>query len=265
MSDEQIVNTDDNRQAVSSYEQGFVEELDKQQHRIQNLSSENLKQMLLNLPNEYKAMAVGAMAEQLVNSIKLHLLHLAATYYRQAESEGIDPIERDAVLRDTETEIRRVLELNQNLSVHSYEDLFKLAKITAATQDLSQSKTADDAEGWLYNLPFIYTGRLEHERLARPLSEVQRWLYTLSLGYMVSSEDEHVGHVGKENFDIVVKLPTRSIALELKMQRPTTRSNKTPSSRGRAQHHIANNDIEQWRKVFPFPGSIQTKNATTAE
>jgi hypothetical protein len=263
MSDEQIVNTDNNNQAVSSYVQGFVGELDKQQQRIQDLSSENLKQMLLNLPDAYKAMAVGAMAEQLVNSIKLYLLHLAATYYRQAESEGIDPIERDAVLRDTETEIQRVMELNQNLSVHGYEDLFKLAKITAATQDLSKSKTADDAEGWLYNLPFIYTGRLEREHLVRPLSEIQRRLYTLSLEYMVRLQDEHVS---KENFDIVVKLPTRSIVLELKMQRPTTKSNsKAPSSRGRTQQHITNNDIEQWGKVFLFPGSIQAKNATTAE
>ena len=255
MSDEQIVNTDNN-QAISPYEQGFVEELEKYWKSIHDLSSKDLRKMLLSLPDKYRNMAIQAVAEYLTNSMKLHLLQTATIFYQHAEEDGIGMKECEATLQDVEADAYSVMELNQSLSVHTYKDLFKLGKITASIQGLGESDTAEDAQNWLYNLPAIYSGRLEREHLIKPVSETQRWLQSLSTKYQTDLEYIRSTDQG---FDFVLMLPTGSISMQVKARLSSTVSGTVVSGSGTDQRRTEQNEIEQWGKVLPFPQQHPTQ------
>jgi hypothetical protein len=250
MSDEQTVNADSNRQAESSYEQGFVEELEKYWQDIYNLSPRDLRQVLLALPNKYKTMAIQAVTEYLANSMKVHLLHTAAIFCQQAEDEGVDAKERAATLEDVEADVCSIMELSQSLSVRTYKDLLKLGKIAASVQGLGESDTAEDAQNWLYNMPAIYSGRLKREHLIKPVSEKERWLQNLSTKYQGTLEQIRSTDQG---FDLVVKLPTGSIAVQVKTSLSSTISGIASFGKNTDQRRADQDEIEQWGKVLPFP------------
>jgi hypothetical protein len=151
--------------AASSHEQHLREQIQKYLSDTPIPSPEEIKQLLSSLPASYQEMAIHTIAEQFVAAMKFRLLHMAANFYQRAEDEDIDARERDATLQDAETDICNIVSLTQRLNVDTLKNLFKLGKITASAGDLSQCDNAEEAQGWLYDLPAIYQGRLEQEHL----------------------------------------------------------------------------------------------------
>lgn len=152
-------------QAASSHEQHLREQIQKYLSDTPIPSPEEIKQLLSSLPASYQEMAIHTIAEQFVAAMKFRLLQMAANFYQRAEDEDIDARERDATLQDVETDICNIVSLTQRLNVDTLKNLFKLGKITASAGDLSQYNNAEEAQGWLYDLPAIYQGRLEQEHL----------------------------------------------------------------------------------------------------
>lgn len=64
------------------------------------VSKDTLKVLLTCLPDLYRDMAIAALADRLTNDMRLHVLELIATFYKNAEQEGIDERERDETLQD---------------------------------------------------------------------------------------------------------------------------------------------------------------------
>lgn len=166
MQDKSRVNASENHtQAASAHEQHLREQIQKYLSDTPMPSPNEIKQLLSSLPASYQEMAIHTVAEQFVAAMKFHLLHIAANFYQQAEDENIDVKERDATLQDVETNIHDIASLTQRLNVDTLRNLFKLGKITASASDLSKCDNAEKAQGWLYDLPAIYQGRLEQEHL----------------------------------------------------------------------------------------------------
>lgn len=128
---------------------------------------EAIEQMVSTLPAKYRQMAMQAVVEQFVLSMKWHILQLAALFYRQAEAEGISAEDRDETLQDVEADLREIMTLDQRLKIDSVRDLFKLGAITTGIIKLSHSKRAEETEGSLYSLPDLYQGWLEDAHLFR--------------------------------------------------------------------------------------------------
>ncbi|HVB25072.1 MAG TPA: hypothetical protein VNG51_24260 [Ktedonobacteraceae bacterium] len=130
------------------------------------LSIEALERIIVGLPKEEQSAGLEAIAEYLVNFLKLHFLDIVATFQQKAVAEGIDVTERDEIVHDAMAEsFQSVQKLGMLLSVQSVDALLLLSNITFGLYALSQSDTAEKAQHWIYKLPKIYRNRLEQERL----------------------------------------------------------------------------------------------------
>jgi hypothetical protein len=165
MQDEQVPLINNNEQAILSRMErliGHLEDLWKQHYEI---SFDSLKVILASLPEPYHAMGIATLADRLVNDMKLHVLDVISTFYKNAEQEGIDAEERDEVLQDVLQQVSQLMQLNKRLSVSSLDDLFVLSNTTFGLRSLSQTSAAASAQSWMYKLPTLYQGRLEQEHL----------------------------------------------------------------------------------------------------
>ena len=234
MSDEQTSGfSDNNNQTVSSREQRLVEEIKEQLQKSLEPTPELLEHILLGLPEKYRT--IHALAERFANSMKLHLLDIAAHFYQSAEEDGISAEERDETLQDVEADACNIMALNQQLAVDTLVDLFKLGKITVAAQGLTQYDDAEDAQQYLYNLPAIYQGRLEREHLTR------------------------------EVFSVVVTLPTSSVELQIKFMYSQKAVDEAPSAKDNPQPSPASyvmQSREAWQRGIFFPLTHQQMAAT---
>lgn len=156
---------ENNEQALSPRSQRLVEHLKDLWQNSQEPTAETLKRIIVALPEPYRSMGMEAIAERIVNNIKLHFLDIIATFVQKAEQEGIDAEERAETLQDIKLNAYRLMELSKHVSVHSLDDLLKLATTTSGLNALSKVKDAESAQSWMYKLPALYQGRLQQEHL----------------------------------------------------------------------------------------------------
>ena len=135
-------------------------------------SRDTLKSILLTGLQEPRSEAVvlKTLAEHMVNAMDLHLLYLLAIFRKNAEQEGISVEDCEETMNDVLPEIMRVMEeVRSRLSLQSLDDLATFINITANLQVLSETDSALDAQNWLYELPVLFHGRLQQERLLEDL------------------------------------------------------------------------------------------------
>ncbi|HEU5381052.1 MAG TPA: hypothetical protein VFV38_36980 [Ktedonobacteraceae bacterium] len=232
MNDEQAVNYDagNNQEVVSSREQRLIQQIKKQLLNTYNLNLpfETVEQFFSALPEKYRKMAIQVLAEQLVTSMKFHLLHTVATFHQQAGEEGIDKEERNETLEEAEADIHDIMTLSHRLTINTLGDLFKLGKITASVQNLSQSDSAEEAQRWLYNLPTVYQGRLERE------------------------------HLTEKEFSAIIPFPVIPVAMQVKFRRLQA----TTDTSSRPEHPVQpsltgqitqTDESAQWGKILSLP------------
>ncbi len=119
------------------------------------------------------------MAEYLVSTMSLHFLDIVATFQQKAEGEGIDREERAQTLRGIMPELfPEMMGISKQVFIRTLDDLITLSNITFSLYTLSQVETAEDAQGWMYELPVLYRRQLMQEHLITNL-QVQ-WTVTKS-------------------------------------------------------------------------------------
>lgn len=171
MQDKQTTNTQQNYpQALSPRELQRIADLKELWQGRCNPSPDEIEQLILTLPGKFRELAVQAVAEQFILSIKLHLLQLAATFCNQVQKEGYEGYyesEPDETLHDNEASFHEIFTLNQRLNIDSVEKLFKLGTVAVNVMGLCHSETTDVTESSLYTIPALYQGWLEKMSLLK--------------------------------------------------------------------------------------------------
>lgn len=165
MQDKQVSFTNNNEQAISSRVQRLIAHLEDLWKQPYEVSFDSLKVILASLPEPYRAMGIATLADRLVNDMKLHVLDVISTFYKNAEREGINAEERDETLQDVLQNVSQLMQLDKHLAVSSLDNLFVLSNTTFGLRSLSQVSSAESAQSWMYKLPALYQGRLEQEHL----------------------------------------------------------------------------------------------------
>ena len=110
------------------------------------------------------------MAEYLVNTMSLHFLDIVATFRQKAENEGIDREELMQTLRGIMPDLfLEMMGISKQVFIHTLDDLTTLSNITLSLYTLSQVDTAEEAQGWMYELPVLYRRQLVQENLVTNL------------------------------------------------------------------------------------------------
>lgn len=166
MQDESALIHKEDEHAASARTRRLLEHLEELLQCPHELTFETLKRIIVNLPEEDRAIGIEALAEHLVSIIKLHFLDIVAMFHQKAEEEGISAAERDEIAHDVRQELFQALQkLSEQLSVKSVNDLATLSNITFGLYTVSHVDNSEQAERWIYKLPRIYRERLEHEHL----------------------------------------------------------------------------------------------------
>src|SRR5437868_4613379 len=110
MQDRQASIYGNNEQVLSLRSQRLIEHLEDLWQNSQEPTAETLKQIITALPEPYRSMGMGAIAERLVNNIKLHFLDSVVTFVQKAEQENIDAEERAETLEDIKLSAYRLME-----------------------------------------------------------------------------------------------------------------------------------------------------------
>jgi|GEM_PF-4236334 len=197
MQDRQASIYGNNDQVLSLRSQRLIEHLEDLWQNSQEPTAETLKQIIAALPEPYRSMGMGAIAERLVNNIKLHFLDSVVTFVQKAEQEDIDAEERAETLEDIKLSAYRLMELSKQIMVHSLDDLLKLTTITSGLTALSKSKDAESAQSWMYKLPALYWSRLKQEHLTE-----ENIKFTVS--FSIRSGDQPAWQVATSNAVIAV-------------------------------------------------------------
>lgn len=183
MQDKQVPVPDTKGQSPSLRTQQLINHLDALWKRPYQPSPEMLKRViefLAQLPEPYQALGITKIAEYLVNNMSLHFLDIVATFQQKAEGEGIDWEERVHTLRGIMPELfPEMMGISKQVFIRTLDDLITLSNITFSLYTLSQVNTAEDAQGWMYELPILYRRQLVQERLITNL-QVQ-WTVTRSI------------------------------------------------------------------------------------
>ncbi len=147
----------------------IIERLSHQWQTSYELSPEQLRSILeftAGLPDHDKRAALTAIGEHMTSHLVLHFLDLLATFQQKAEQEDIAPAEREACIQDVLNEsFAKIIDINHELAILSFEDLSALSAITFNLQTLSHAHTAEDAQTWMYELPTMYRDELSTENL----------------------------------------------------------------------------------------------------
>src|SRR5437762_6002075 len=74
------------------------------------LTYETVERIILELPEEDRALGIQALAEHLVSIMKLHFLDIVATFRQRAEEEEISAEERDEIVHDVIPEAFQIIQ-----------------------------------------------------------------------------------------------------------------------------------------------------------
>lgn len=163
----------------------------------------------------YEAVMLKNLADYMISTMNLHLWNMVAILRENAEQEGISAEDCEETLKDVLPKMTRLMEdIRNRLSIQTLDDLATLVNITANLQILSQSDFADDAQDWLYGLPELYHGRLQHEQLLRdvPVHRGNYRTYPRSSEYWQSprgyEDDKYVAARGVRKTSTSLPLPS---------------------------------------------------------
>ena len=169
MQDKQVPIFENEEQSLSLRTQQLISHLEDLWKRPYQPSSEALKRVtefLAQLPEPYQTLGITKIAEYLVSTMGLHFLDIMATFQQKAEDEGIDREERVQTLRGVMPELfPEMMGISKQIFVRTLDDLATLSNITFSLHTLSQVDTAEEAQGWMYELPALYIHQLAQERL----------------------------------------------------------------------------------------------------
>lgn len=157
----QINEQESHLRALPSQEIYQATEIKKQFQTLPDFSPEQIEQLILTVPAQFRETAIRLVAQQFVHSMILHMLQFATIFYQHAEAEGIHVEERDETLQDVQMDLADILALSQRLHVDSVDSLFRLGIITTSIINLSHFDTAEEAQSTLYAIAGLYQGWLE--------------------------------------------------------------------------------------------------------
>ncbi len=169
MQDKQVSSFEREEQPLSLRTQKLVKYLEDLWERPHEPSPEILKRItefLSQLPSPYQALGMTKIAEHLVSMMSLHFLNIMAIFHQKAEDEGIDREERTETLQGVMPELfSEMMGISKHIHIRSLDDLVTFTNITFGLYTLSQVDTAEEAQGWMYELPVTYQRQLSQERL----------------------------------------------------------------------------------------------------
>ena len=169
MQDKQVPSFEHEEQSLSLRTQQLVNYLEDLWERPHEPSPEILKRItefLSQLPSPYQALGMTKIAEHLVSMMSLHFLNIMAIFHQKAEDEGIDREERTETLQGVMPELfSEMMGISKHIHIRSLDDLVTFTNITFGLYTLSQVDTAEEAQGWMYELPVTYRRQLSQERL----------------------------------------------------------------------------------------------------
>jgi hypothetical protein len=169
MQDQQIPNFEVKEGPLSLRTQQLIEYLGDLWQRPYKPSTEMLKRItefLSQLPDTCQSLGLTKIAEYLVGNMGLHYLDMMALFQQKAEDEGIDKEERIETLRGVMPLLfSEMMAASKQIVIRTLDDLVTLSNITSGLHALSQAKTAEEAQSWMYELPVIYLRQLKQERL----------------------------------------------------------------------------------------------------
>ena len=169
MQDKQVSSFEHEEQSLSLRTQQLISYLEGLWERPHKPSPEILKRItefLSHLPGPYRALGMTKIAEYFVSTMSLHFLDIMAIFQQKAEDEGIDREERIETLQGVMPELfSEMMGISKHIHLRSLDDLVTLTNITFGLYTLSQVDTAEEAQGWMYELPVIYRRQLSQERL----------------------------------------------------------------------------------------------------
>src|SRR5947209_8106659 len=169
MQDKQVPVPDTMGQSPSLRTQQLINHLEALWKRPYQSSPEMLRRViefLAQLPEPYQALGITKIAEYLVSNMSLHFLDILATFQQKAEGEGIDSEERVQTLRGIMPELfPEMMGISKQVFIRTLDDLITLSNITFSLYTLSQVDTAEEAQGWMYELPVLYWRQLVQEHL----------------------------------------------------------------------------------------------------
>ena len=169
MQDKQVPIFENKEQSPSLHTQQLINRLEELWKRPYQPSSEMLKRViefLAQLPEPYQALGITKIAEYLVSNLSLHFLDILAIFQQKAEGEGIDSEERIQTLRGIMPELfPEMMSISKQVFIRTLDDLITLSNITFSLYTLSQVNSAEEAQGWMYELPVLYKRQLVQEHL----------------------------------------------------------------------------------------------------
>lgn len=169
MPDERLSVQMNDEQGLSQHVQRLIESLDELWQQHYQPSSDQLQRIIefvVHFPEPYRMMAMTKIAEYLVNALSLHYLDLMTIFEQKAEEEGIDQEEREGTYRDVMADLYpSMMHLSGDIAVRSLDDLITLNNITFGLYKLSNVKTAERAQRWMYRLPKVYYDQLSQKQL----------------------------------------------------------------------------------------------------
>jgi hypothetical protein len=169
MPDKHVPISENEEQLLSLRNQQLISYLEDLWKRPYRPSSETLKRIiafLTQFPETYQVLGMTKIAEYLASTLSLHFLDIMAIFQQKAEAEGIGKEEQIETLRGVMPELfPEMMGISKHILVRSLDDLVTLGNITLSLYTLSQVDTAEEAQGWMYELPVLYWRQLTQERL----------------------------------------------------------------------------------------------------
>lgn len=144
----------------------YLEDLWKRPHEPSSDMLKRITGLLSQLPEPYQALAMTKIAQYFVSRMGLHFLDLMAIFKREAVNEGTDVEECIQVLNGIIPELfSEMMGMSKHIHLRSLDDLVTLTNITFGLYTLSHVDTAEEAQGWMYELPVVYWRQLSQEHL----------------------------------------------------------------------------------------------------
>jgi hypothetical protein len=154
---------------ITIRDQRLIEHLQTAWQSFQELTPEHaadISKFIIGLEEPYKNAALNMIAKHMVSTMSLHVLSLMTTFQNNAEQDDILPDECKEALEQVLPRNFRILgDLGKYILIQSLDDLVKLGYITGSLEGLSQTTSAETAQGWIYELANIYSGKLKREHL----------------------------------------------------------------------------------------------------
>lgn len=171
MQNEQQVLFEENENDPILRTKHIIEYLENLWQRPNEPSAEALKQItefVVVLPEQQRAIALKVIASHLVSHLSLRYLEIISTFQQKAKQEGIEAIEIEATLSDVlSNDFQQMMELNNNLSIQSLDDLLNLSNAIIGLYRHSQLLSAENAQWWTYRLPTQTFNLLARKQLIR--------------------------------------------------------------------------------------------------